>query len=145
MNDFKTYTVSPDEKQEIISVIKSFLEGDDRIVFAYIFGSFVDPEIPFFRDIDIGVYIRDYRKSDWQRYALKLPNELEKQLNYRYPVDLSIINEADILLVKNIIQGNLLFVKDEDLWADFVVDASMRYNDIAPLFDYYFKEAHLEK
>jgi predicted nucleotidyltransferase len=145
MNDLKTYTLTPDEKQEIISAIKSLLEGDERIVFAYIFGSFVDPEMPFFRDIDIGVYIKDYQKSDWQRHAMALPNDLEKQLSYRYPVDLSIANDADIMLAKNIIQGELLFVKDEDLWADFIVDVSMRYNDIAPLFDYYFKEAHLEK
>lgn len=57
MYDFKTYTVSPEEKQGLISAIKTELEARAEVSFAYIFGSFVDPEMPFFRDIDIGVYL----------------------------------------------------------------------------------------
>lgn len=56
MNDFKTYTVSAEEKQGLISAIKTELEARAEVSFAYIFGSFVAPEMPFFRDIDLGVY-----------------------------------------------------------------------------------------
>lgn len=141
MNDFKTYTITPEEKQAVISIIKSFLEGYEDIVFAYIFGSFVDPEMPFFRDIDIGIYIKDYKDSDWHRYAIELPIEMEKILEYRYPVDLSIINNADILLIKNIIQGELLFTRDEDFWADLVVYYAKVYATDGEYILNYMKEA----
>ncbi|MBI3592110.1 MAG: nucleotidyltransferase domain-containing protein [Nitrospirae bacterium] len=144
MNDFKTYTLTEDEKREIIFVIKSSLEKNPEIIFAYIFGSFVDPEMPFFRDIDIGIYVKDYKESDWHRYEIELPLELEKILEYKYPVDVNVVNRADILLIKNIIQGELLFTRDEDLWADFVVYHAKLYADEGEIILYYMKEAIFE-
>lgn len=144
MNEFKTYTIPQDEKKEIISSLVSFLERDERIIFAYIFGSFADPEIPFFRDIDLGVYVRDYKDTDWEKYEIDLPLELQRSFEHRYPFDVIVLNRADIFLVKNVIEGELLFTKDEDLWSDFVEKALLRYLDIAPVFYRSFREAYLE-
>lgn len=144
MNDFKTYTITPDEKQEVISVIRSALEKYDEIIFAYIFGSFVDPEMPFFRDIDIGVYVKDYKESDWHKYEIDLPIDLEKTLEYKYPIDVNVINRADIFLIKNAIQGELLFTKDEDLWADFVIYHGKVYAGEGEQILRYMKEAIFE-
>lgn len=141
MNGLKTYTITPDGKQEIISVVKSFLEKYNEIVFAYVFGSFVDPEMLFFRDIDIGIYVKDYKDSDWHKYEIDLPIDLEKTLKYKYPVDVNVINRADIFLVKNVIQGELLFAKDEDLWADFVVYYGKVYAGEGEQILRYMKEA----
>lgn len=144
MNDFKTFAITPEEKNEIISLITSFLEKQEEIVFAYIFGSFVDHESSFFRDIDIGIYVKDYKDSDWYKYKIELPGELEKTLEYKYPIDVSVINRADIFLIKNIIQGELLFTKDEDLWADFVVYHGKVYAGEAEQLLRYMKEAIFE-
>ncbi|MFN3395247.1 MAG: nucleotidyltransferase domain-containing protein [Thermodesulfovibrionales bacterium] len=144
MNDLKTYTITEDEKKDIISSVGSFLERDERIIFAYIFGSFVDPEMPFFRDIDIGVYVRDYKERDRETYEIELPLELQRSSEYKYPFDIIVLNRADIFLIKNVIEGELLFTKDEDLWSDFVEKALLRYIDIAPVFYRSFKEAYLE-
>lgn len=145
MNESKVYAISRDEKEEVISSLISFLKRDERIVFAYIFGSFVEPEMPFFRDIDIGIYIRDYKESDRETYEIELPLELQRSFEYKYPFDVIILNRADIFLIKNVIEGELLFTKDEDLWSDFVEDALARYIDIAPVFYRSFREAFLEQ
>ena len=144
MNKFKTYTATAEEKEETISHIKSFLEKYDEIVFAYIFGSFVDPEMPFFRDIDIGVYIKDYKESDWYKYEIDLPIALETERQYKYPIDINVINRADIFLIKNIIKGELLFTKDEDFWTDFVVYHGKVYATDGEHLLRYMKEAIFE-
>ncbi len=141
MSHIKTHSLTQDEKKKIISVIKSFLENNDKIIFAYVFGSFVDSEIPFFRDIDIGIYVKDYRDSDWYRYEIELPLALESLLDYRYQIDIAVINTADIFLVKNVINGELIFTKDEDLWADFVVYHGKMYASDGKRILYYMKEA----
>ncbi len=145
MNDFKTYKVSNKEKQRVISILKSGLESHDKINFAYIYGSFVDPEMDFFRDIDIGIYVDNFKDSDWWDYEISLVIELDRLLNYKYPVDLRVINKSNVLFLHSVIQGELIILKDEDLWSDFVVSVSLKYNDIVPLFYNYCREAYIEK
>lgn len=145
MNDFKTYTLMPDEKQEIMSIIKAELQSDEGIIFAYIYGSFIDHETPFFRDIDIGIYVNNYKKEDWDRYELILPIELEKSLNYKYPVDVKLLNNAEVIFSYRVICGELLFTRDEDIWADYVVYISKRYADFYPFWLHYMKEAVLSE
>ena len=42
-------------KKEVIEEIKNFIESQAEIIFAYIFGSFVENET--FNDIDLAIYI----------------------------------------------------------------------------------------
>jgi predicted nucleotidyltransferase len=132
MNDFMTYKIAPEKKEEIISAIKDRLEKYNEIIFAYIFGSFVDNETPFFRDIDIGVYINKdvISEKKFIDYAIKLSLELES-LFKKYPVDVVIMNNAPLSLLSKITQGELLFVRDERLWIDFVTRAWSLYHDHA--------------
>ncbi|MGB9714818.1 MAG: hypothetical protein ACPL1G_00170 [Thermodesulfovibrionales bacterium] len=51
------YRITINNKKEITDNIKYSLEKYPEIIFTYIFGSFVDPEMPFFRDIDVGIYV----------------------------------------------------------------------------------------
>lgn len=144
MSDFKVYRVTKNNKKKITDSIKSSLKKYPEIIFAYIFGSFVDSEMPYFRDIDIGIYVKDYKESDWHRYEIELPRELEKQLKYKYNLDLTVMNTADIFFVKNIIQGELLFVKNEDLWANFVTHHAKFYAADGEKLLSYMKEAVTE-
>lgn len=132
MNDFKTYTITPDEKQKIISVIKESLEGHPEIVFAYIFGSFADEESTFFRDIDIGVYVRDdfFSKKHSLDYSINLSLEIEKLLK-DFPVDVIVLNDAPLQITFHATEGILLFSKDEEFWTDFVTKTWSLYHDHA--------------
>jgi predicted nucleotidyltransferase len=46
-----------DTQERIKTAVANVLEQDQRLVFAYIYGSFSRAEA--FRDIDVGVYLRD--------------------------------------------------------------------------------------
>jgi len=45
------------EKEIIFNLIKEILTQDRRLVFAYVYGSFVKEET--FRDVDIGIYVKN--------------------------------------------------------------------------------------
>lgn len=132
MNDFTTYKIASEEKEKIISAIKDRLEKYNEIIFAYVFGSFIDNDSPFFRDIDIGVYVNEDVISQKQfiDYTMNLSLELES-LFKRYPVDVVVMNNAPLSLASKITQGELLFVKDEELWGDFVTRVWSLYHDHA--------------
>ncbi len=89
MNSFKTYSLSITQKQKIKSLIKTELERHNKIAFTYIYVSFIEPEMPFFRDIDIGIYLKNYKVTDYLKHEIELSIELEKSLQYKYPIDLT--------------------------------------------------------
>lgn len=132
MNDFITYKITPEEKEGIIFAIKDKLEKHDEIVFAYVYGSFVDNEMPFFKDIDIGVYVNEIviLQKQFIDYTMGLSLEVES-LFKRYPVDVVVMNNAALSLLSKITQGELLFVRDERLWIDFVTKTWSLYYDHA--------------
>ncbi|MBM4135719.1 MAG: nucleotidyltransferase domain-containing protein [Nitrospira sp.] len=131
-NSFKTYTSTSIEKREIITFIKNALQKHDEIIFAYIYGSFIDPEMPFFRDIDIGVYVNEEKVSSKQfiDYALNLSSDIELLLK-RYPVDVVVMNNSPLSLTFRITQGELLFTKKEDTWTNFITKTWSLYHDHA--------------
>ena len=49
------------EKNIIFELIKDVLIKDDRLVFAYVYGSFVKDELC--RDIDIGVFVKNQEEN----------------------------------------------------------------------------------
>lgn len=130
MDDIRTYTLTIDEKQEIIATLKAELQQDARIIFAYVYGSFVDQEMPYFRDIDIGIYVDKVSVNQFMDYAINLSLALESVLK-KYPIDVVILNDAPLNLVFKITQGELLFIRDEDLWTDFVTKVWSLHNDHA--------------
>lgn len=132
MTDFKTYTIADKEKQKINSIVKRLLKDHDEILFAYIFGSFIDKEAQFFRDIDIGVYIADdcFSKKISLDYSVNLSLEMERTLK-DYPVDAVVLNDAPLPLAFRVTQGILLFSKNETLWTDFVTKTWSLYHDHA--------------
>lgn len=132
-------------REEIIQVIDTCLQKKDEVVFAYLFGSFIDPEMPFFRDIDVGIFIDPFSTNKAIELEIELSEEIGGAINRSYPVDVLIINNLNPLFARKIITGKLLFTKDEGLWIDFVVNTSMRADDMAPLFYQSFKEAYLDE
>lgn len=132
MANFKTYTITHDEKEKIISDIKKLLENHYEIVFAYIFGSIADEGAEFFRDIDIGVYIGEeyFSKKHSLDYSINLSLEMERALK-DYPVDAVVLNDAPLPLAFRVTQGVLLFSKNEALWTDFVTKTWSLYHDHA--------------
>lgn len=131
VND-KMHILSPEKKQAIISSITTKLKWREEVLFAYLFGSFVDPEIPFFRDVDVGVYVDEERMTpkDDLDYAIGLSLSLGMR-EERFPVDVVVMNRSPLGLAFRITQGVLLFARDEDLWSDYVTRVWALYQDHA--------------
>ncbi|MFN3739603.1 MAG: nucleotidyltransferase domain-containing protein [Thermodesulfovibrionales bacterium] len=131
--------------EEIIQKVSTCLQKRQEVIFAYLFGSFIDPEMPGFRDIDVGIFIKPYSSNRAIELEIELSEEIGKAIKRSYPVDVVVINELNPLFARKVITGKFLFTKNEDLWIDFVVNTSMKADDMAPLFYQSFKEAYLDE
>ncbi len=88
---------------------------------------------------------KDKDKKTRKRYELILPLELKKSLYYKYPIDVKVLNNAEVIFSHKVINGLLLFTRDEDVWADYVVYVGKRYADFYPFWLHYMKEAVLSE
>jgi len=117
------FKLSKKEKEIIKKKIKNILKKEKIVGFAYLFGGFVEEEE--FRDIDIGVYIlpEKYKPLEETDMIIELSIKIEKEV--KIPVDIIIMNSANPYLKFRIINGELLFYKNENLH-DFIVDYFLR-------------------
>ena len=116
-------------REQIVVKVKEELQKRSEIVFAYLFGSFVDEQE--FRDVDVALYVRKGSIPDdgvW--YSIRLSLDLEKAIGHS--VDVIIMNTAPDHLIHRISKGQVLLDRDEDLRTDFVTAAWKRYFDIQP-------------
>ena len=133
------YHLSKQEQEELIGKIASFLTQQQQIVFAFLFGSFLTEKV--FRDIDIGIFVKQLSPAEYANAEIGLACQLAKELNFCYPLEVKIINKAPLAFAFQVIRGNLLFSRDEDLLTDYMEAIAHRYLDQAPWRDRYIAEA----
>ena len=63
MNMVKPNYLNQGERQDIIEKITSIIRTKQEIAFAFLYGSFLGE--PFFRDIDIGIFVKGVEKSGY--------------------------------------------------------------------------------
>lgn len=126
------------EKAQIVNVIQHVLAEKEEILFAYIFGSFVDREV--FRDIDVALYLQDPRRMDVLRFELALEEELQKRVHL--PCDVRAINDAPLGFVYHVLAKKILVLdRDTELRAQFESLVLREYFDFRHLLQEYLKEA----
>ena len=122
----KEYISYADEKRkEMIRKSKTLLENKNDIVFAYIFGSF--PNAPSFRDIDIGIYVKEIMKDDVFDYELRLADEIAAAVNVPFDIiDVRILNHAPGHFLNSIFcRGTLLFCNDQKFLSELIENTSL--------------------
>jgi len=108
-------------------LISKVMEKDQRVVFAYLYGSTIYEEQ--YRDIDIGIYISGGEDPQELSSDLKIALSAETAIPPDQ-FDIQIINNADNLLyLEQVLNGQLLVDKDTDLRGDFIESFSMRYRE----------------
>lgn len=133
----KKRTLSRQQKDALKEKIVSILEGDKRVVFAYIFGSFVKSDE--IEDIDIGIFALDNELENPLEYELKLEGDIETST--KIPVDVRVLNNAPASFVFNVIKGGYLLIdRDSNLRADFESLMLKRYFDFEPFRKEYLRE-----
>jgi len=121
----------------IINLIRDILIKNDRLAFAYLYGSFVKEDE--YRDIDIGIYIKNsdenplFIASDIQTVL----SQTAKQRGLGLPADLfdvKILNHAPFTFLKRIFkEGKLIVDNDPDLRTNIIEYVSLKYRECSGL------------
>ena len=125
-------------RQQIGETIKGLLQKDPAILFAFVFGSFL--ESIAFRDIDVGIFVKDRDQSSFTDLELTLSRRIEEALSEPIPVDVRVINRAPLPFRFRVIRGKLLFSKADDVLEEFMVATARQYLDSVPLRERYLRE-----
>lgn len=133
------HTLREEQRRDIVKEITIVVSGQPKIVFAFLHGSFLDGS--FFRDIDLGIFVRGMDTADFWDYEARLCQQIEEALNYLYVVELKVINKAPLSFCYHVIRGQILFVRDEDSVVAFMARVARSYLDMAPIRHRYMIEA----
>ena len=131
--------LSPEEKQRLRNLLALRLEEKEEILFAYVYGSFVQGP---FRDIDIGIFLQADSSGAAAplRYEMALEQELEDALGV--PIDVRVLNAAPLPFAYSVLQtGEVLVSRDEKARCDFVCRIYTHYHDFAYYRERYRREA----
>lgn len=117
-------------KNQIILLIKNILQNEEKVIFAYLHGSFIEQD--FFNDIDIAVYCSEIDSifSFQADMKIKISDELRNRGLDISPdeIDLRVINNADYdFLIEVLDRGILIVDKNPELRTDFIEKVSLSY------------------
>jgi len=126
------------QKENILEDIKSILSSKDDIIFVFLFGSYLEAKNP--NDIDIGIFINEEKVSEQDSFDYALRLSVELSYKFSKEIDVIVMNYAPLGVVKNIIQGKLLFSKNDTLKDEFIERVTREYMD----YYYYSKEFLME-
>jgi uncharacterized protein len=122
------------EKLRIQNSIKSILELDNNVVFAFLFGSTARNDVHYGSDIDIAIYFNE----DQTLQAIgNLNLILEEAVNYK--TDLVELNNLDknnpILAYSIVSEGIIIINKDTNLFNRYKRSVLLHYLDFKPTND----------
>lgn len=133
----KVLILGEDEKRPLIEQLAGALQNRDEVLFAYIYGSFAEGLA--FHDIDVGVYLSEITEEESTNYSLILGQMLSKEL--QVPVDIRVLNFAPVSFLYEVIRGNLIFERNEEIRIRVVEQTIQRYLDLKPMILRGIKEA----
>lgn len=119
------------DNMDIIKKCKSILMDYEDIIFAYIFGSYVQGKMRADSDIDIAIYLG--KKMDIETYL-----EIKMHLSdaCKREVDLIVLNDAIPLLKYQIYKNNIsLFIRDKTIETRYKVKTLFEYSDMKRYLD----------
>ena len=133
MKAVKKRHLSQEEKERILSKLVNIIERETSVLFAYVYGSFLNKN--GFNDIDVGVYVDEklFEKSGVLfKHALRLAAKIDLALE-NYEVDVQTLNLVPLSFrVRVINSGRLLFSRDEHQRIDFETQTRDLYFDFLP-------------
>jgi hypothetical protein len=124
--EFRYHKLSADEKSKLLNALKARLEGVDEVVFAYVYGGFLEREV--FRDVDVAVWIKDVEKAFYYTVDFSVKLGVDTGL----PVDVQVLNQAPLPFKYHIFtRGRLLLSKDEGLRLRIADEVIRKYFDLS--------------
>jgi predicted nucleotidyltransferase len=103
------------ERERLLDRLRAQVEREAEVEFATVFGSFLDPELPF-ADIDVGLRLAP--GADPERYALDRAANWTVALGY--PVDVVVFARAPLGLQVQILNGRPLLIRDMERFIELL-------------------------
>ncbi len=111
-------------EQAIKTKIINFLS--DKVKFAYLFGSALTKYFNSNSDIDIAVWLKQYPIEVKELIDLKY--SLEKLMDFKYDIDLVVLNEADLIISNQVVtKGELILVNEPLFTENFIISRRSLY------------------
>ena len=121
----KPISWTTEKKTQTLEKLTQMLQKKSDVVFAYIFGSFVNHT--YFRDLDLAIYLNPMDRSTFDSFEQNLGSQIE--LETRIPTDIIILNLAPLSLKFHITKGKLLFSRNENIRLKFLEETWLKYWD----------------
>ena len=134
---YKLNRLSLPKKQEAIKRLAELTELQREVVFAYLYGSFIE-DVPF-HDIDIGIYVSGIAKVKAGAFTVGFAHRLSKELGL--DVDVRVLNFAPVSFVYHVIRGQIFFDRVPEIRTRIIEKSIQRYLDIKPVLHWAMKEA----
>lgn len=129
------------DKDVIFRRILEVLAPLPSLRIAYVYGSFLCRDD--FRDIDIALLI-DVQQQDgdsFLKYAAHVGDCIEEALDFRYAIDVRILNDQPVWFGFEIIStGRVLYVRNDDERIDFETQVTIEYQDMKSMYDLFDRE-----
>lgn len=127
------------QKQEIIKKLTNLFSHKPEIILAYLFGSVAEGKVHKFSDIDVAIYLKDFKKGNEFDYKLNLLGELNDILQTD-DIDLVILNNTPPTLKNRIIRyGLLVKCVDEAFRRRYLIQSYKEYEDAQHLLKIQFE------
>ncbi len=126
------------DREKIQEVLSQCSKAEEGIIFAYLHGSFAEGKA--FRDIDVGVYVEEFRVPRKQALDFEISVSTKLQETIRIPVDLRVINYAPLSFQYYSTTGILLMCKEDEVHVDFLTKTRSLYFDFKPASERFLKE-----
>jgi len=110
--------------------IRQYLQNNESIKFAYLFGSYANSMEGPLSDIDLAVYVD--KRLDFFSIRLRLLDELSRLLK-DHPFDLIILNTAPLTLQYEIIRQGIVLKENKNRRVPFETAVLRRYLDTEPI------------
>ena len=116
--------------------LQTALESHQEVVFAYLYGSFLDEVLPY-HDVDVAVYVDPNWASGQDLFEYEMTLSVDLTLALHVPADVHVLNEAPLGFQHNVLyRGEVLFSRDDERLTDLIEQVGLQYME----FSYYVRE-----
>lgn len=123
-------------KSVILEKISRTLSAHDEIVAAYVFGSYAKGYERPDSDLDIGLLLT-HDEEGGGLYPERIAGELKDALQTKRDIDVRILNRGTLRFLHQVLNGRLIFCRDDKKRIEFETSTIRKYLDFKPFLEEY--------
>lgn len=121
----------------VLKTLREGVEGEEGVLFAYLFGSRAQNAFTVQSDIDVAVFLIPSETRGYLEKEKKILSSLMSLLGTDR-IDLRVLNVLPLVLQHRILkEGIVIFIKDEQARVDFETQVMIRYFEMKPYLEEY--------